>query len=160
MESIKPHKLAKPPDLALKDIKGVVVYWSDPALSMFSDDPDEDYNLNVGSKLKYEGGLQCANLKQTNSPPFDGSNEIYFDILFFDWGGMCMGNSLLETFCEYILEHAEEHPSKLYVMCSTFTTRAMNEALIEMKNRPANVLLSVKEFIDFFKMGDGYEIQD
>lgn len=76
--------------------------------------------------------------------------EKSFDVLFFDWGGMSIGNSMLEHFCDYILKDAQEHPSRFYVMTSTFTTSAMRDAISEFGNdKPANILLTVKELIPY-----------
>jgi len=77
--------------------------------------------------------------------------DIKFSILFFDWGGMSIGNSLLEHFCEYIVEHAHEHPSREYIVTSLFTENAMLDAIETADNnqlgRPANLFMSVDEWI-------------
>jgi len=69
-------------------------------------------------------------LKTTDLLPFDRTD---FDVLFFDWGGMSIGNSMSESFCREIIEHAREHPSKLYIMNSDFSRRAMVEVQSELK---------------------------
>ncbi len=68
-----------------------------------------------------------------------------FDILFFDWGGMSLGNSLLEHFCDEIIKNAEDNPGRVYVMTSTFTEAAMREALQELKGKPNNIYLSIEK---------------
>ena len=76
--------------------------------------------------------------------------EEAFDILFFDWGGMSLGNSLMEHFCRHILKHAEDHPNRFYVMVSSFTSEAMNDAIKEMGDeKPFNVHLSVESLKDW-----------
>ena len=74
-------------------------------------------------------------------PPWDER----FDILFFDWGGMSFGNSMLEHFCRYIIENAENNPGRVYVMTSLFTEAAMRDALQELKDRPRNIYLSIEK---------------
>lgn len=73
--------------------------------------------------------------------------DVYYDILFFDWGGMSMGNSLLESFCRVILKAAEEHPSRYFCMTSVFTKYAMIDACIEYTNIPGNIFLCEQDLI-------------
>lgn len=73
-------------------------------------------------------------VKSTDTPPFPGfDKERYFDVLLFDWGGMSIGNSMLEHFCNNIFEQARENESKLFIMTSTFTEEAMQDCILEMK---------------------------
>ena len=74
-------------------------------------------------------------------PPF----EEKFDILFFDWGGMSLGNSMLEHFCGNIVEEAENNPGRVFVMTSSFTEYAMREALQDLKDRPNNIYLTLEK---------------
>lgn len=68
------------------------------------------------------------------------------DILFFDWGGMSLGNSCMQSFCRQILEYAENFPNRFYVMVSMFTKEAMKEAIVEFgKDKPYNIFLSVED---------------
>jgi hypothetical protein len=70
-----------------------------------------------------------------------------FDILFFDWGGMSVGNDCLQRFCRYILDDAENHTNRYYVMVSMFTEEAMKDAVMDFgKSKPFNVFLSVNKF--------------
>ena len=80
-------------------------------------------------------------IKITDIPPWD---EV-FNILFFDWGGMSMGNSMLEHFCGNILDDAEYYPQRIYVMTSSFTEAAMKDALEGRSEIPPNVFLSLKD---------------
>lgn len=81
------------------------------------------------------------NIKATDLPPWDEK----FDILFFDWGGMSAGNSMLDHFCRWIIDHAEEHPGNVYVMTSVFTEAAMKDAINEMPVRPNNIYLKLDD---------------
>lgn len=74
-----------------------------------------------------------------------------FDILFFDYGGMRMGNSMLECFCEEIIKDAENHPSRIYVMCSQFTKEAMREAKDYFSVELCNIFLSIDDAIESIK---------
>jgi len=63
--------------------------------------------------------------------------------LFFDWGGISVGNSMLEHFCRYIINHAEDHPGNVYVMTSQMTEAAMIDALSVIPDRPENIYLDI-----------------
>lgn len=76
-----------------------------------------------------------------------------FDVLFFDWGGMSIGNSLLEHFCDQIIKHAIEHPSRLYIMNSVFTAEAMQDTLTyfpEVKSI-SNIFLNFNDALPYLK---------
>ena len=78
-----------------------------------------------------------------------------YDIMFFDWGGMSVGNNMLEHFCEHWIEDAREHPSRIYVMASTFTKNAMEDLRgyeeREIEEFPKNIFMSVEAAIPFLK---------
>jgi len=77
-------------------------------------------------------------------------DHLDFDTLFFDWGGASCGNSLLETFVKRIMNHATEHPSKMYVVVSNFSSRAFEDASDEFGiDIPANLFLRIEKYIDF-----------
>ena len=86
----------------------------------------------------------------TDVPPFDDA----FDVLFFDWGGMSIGNSMMEHFCREFLGMADECPNRIFVMVSMFTAMAMEDAL-EYVNRfddpPANLFLNLEKAIPLIK---------
>jgi len=96
-----------------------IVYWCD-----LNDDVENEAKF-IKKQLADIGISRFNFLVHTNGPQILKDS---FDILFFDWGGMSMGNSLLEHFCDYILKHAEENPSRIYIMNSTFTAYAMRDA--------------------------------
>lgn len=75
----------------------------------------------------------------TDVPPWDEK----FDVLFFDWGGMSFGNSMLEHFCRWIIGHADNHPGNVYIMTSTFTEAAMKDALQILPEQPNNIYLDL-----------------
>jgi len=129
----------------MKTSDRVFVYFADPM-----GDIEDEANI-IKKKLK-ENDICYKKFKITDSSNvFD---DKYFDVLFFDWGGMSIGNSLLETFCKQILEHAKEHPSKLYVMTSMFTEEAMKDALIDSNGeilKIANIFLSLEDAIPYLK---------
>lgn len=124
-----------------------VIYFADPGWEAHSESIEDEFYLMAGRKLK-DAGLDFTRIKYTENPPFD---EIY-DILFFDWGGMSMGNSMLERFCRYIIEDSEKYPNRMFVMVSTFTAAAMQDA---MRNggfdSQENIFLVVSDFIEYFK---------
>ena len=90
----------------------------------------------------------------TIAPPF-GDDAPAFDVLFFDWGGMSIGNSLLEHFCRYIVEDARAKPERLYLMVSDFTARAMRDFESELtaskEELPENVFLDCGAFAAYCK---------
>jgi hypothetical protein len=68
-----------------------------------------------------------------------------FDIIVFDYGalGSVGGDRTLQNmFSDDILYHAEEHPSKYYIVNSNFTMLAINEFLGQNKGRemPSNMM--------------------
>lgn len=75
-----------------------------------------------------------------------------FDVLFFDYGGMSLGNSMLQWFCNFFIDLANEHPNIFFVMTSRFTAAAMKDALeLFGDNKPVNVLLSIDNLIPYLK---------
>lgn len=66
-----------------------------------------------------------------------------FDVLFFDWGGASIGNSLMDDFCRLIIKDAEDHPSRIYILNSIFTRYAMNDALKELGTDIPNIFFDL-----------------
>ena len=80
--------------------------------------------------------------------------EKHFDILLFDWGGMSIGNSLLEHFSNRVLKMAENYPSRYFIIVSTFTGYAVKEALEEFKDTELhNIVFDDLKFLDDFEEG-------
>lgn len=123
-----------------------VIYFADPMLSMFTESIEEECDISVKSELD-SLDIEFDNIICTDMPPF---NESY-DILFFDYGGMSMGNDMLGSFCRKIIKDAELFPSRYYVMVSTFTAYAMKDAIEYMGQTPKNIYLSVKQFAEEYK---------
>ena len=127
-----------------------VVYFADIMLSVNYQTLEEEFEGLIAPKLK-NNGIQFEKVHCVESPPFKGAMD--FDILFFDWGGMTIGNSLLEHFCRYIIEDAPNYPNRCYVISSQFTEWAMNDALREhneIDNIP-NIFLTITRFCEFYK---------
>lgn len=92
-----------------------------------------------------EAKIYIKKLKNFDTPQCMFDEQ--YDILFFDWGGMSMGNSLLESFCKEIYKLAEDNPSRWYIMVSYFTKEAMEEAIREFgNNKPFNIFMSIEDF--------------
>jgi hypothetical protein len=114
-------------------------------------------NKNLKEDLKHQVILPC----EKNEIFFENGIECYdepqcldgeFDVLFFDWGGMSLGNSLLESFCREIYNQAENQQNRFFVMVSSFTEEAMKDAVEEFgKERPFNLFLSVDDFGSWLK---------
>ena len=81
------------------------------------------------------------NILATDLPPF----RQRFDVLFFDWGGMSMGNGLLGSYCRWILNDAYMNPGRVYVMTSQMTSAAMRDAMSEMAHRTDNIYLDIED---------------
>ena len=115
------------------------IYWHDTVDT--KEDEQADFEIQVKDPCE-ENKIYFKSMKYTDVPPFKED----FDVLFFDWGGMSLGNSMMDHFCRYILEHAEDHPNRFYVMVSSFTKEAMADAVETLgKDKPFNVMLSVDE---------------
>lgn len=88
--------------------------------------------------------LKKIKIKATDIPPWKEK----FDILFFDWGGLSLGNSMLEHFCRWIIKIAEDNPGRVFVMCSIMTEAAMKDALEEFGDKkPSNIYLDIKSAV-------------
>lgn len=126
----------------MKTFNGVVLYFHDYMTN-------EDWTQKEVDEFKKEflrHGVQIDKIETTDDNPF-GIRK--YDILLFDWGGASMGNSMMNFFCEHILEESLEHPSRIYIMVSTFTAAAMVEAMEDFKSAnggsiPSNVFLNIK----------------
>jgi hypothetical protein len=124
-----------------------VVYFADPLLSIASETIEDEFNTYIKSHFEAKG-IEFTNVTCIDTPPF---GKLHYDILIFDWGGMSMGNSLLEHFCRQILKEAEDRPNTYYVMASTMTKYAMEDALDELDTNLHNVFLDIDKFISFYK---------
>jgi hypothetical protein len=136
-------RTGKPFYLGVRSNKMKAIYFCDPM-----GEPMEEALIIQHALLEHGINLK---IKVVTIPPFDTS----FDICFFDWGGMSIGNSMLEHFCRYFIDHAKEHPSNIYIMNSMFTKDAMEDALSyfnrEHDERPANIYLDIDSSIPYLK---------
>lgn len=115
------------------------VYWHD-----YED--EENVKLDFTTQVMVPCGENNIVLEKWRFAEFPKILEEQFDILFFDWGGMSLGNSLIGHFCRYIIKHANDHSSRFYIMVSNFTKEAMKDALESFsKDKPLNVFLTIKE---------------
>lgn len=126
------------------------LYWHDPVFG--KDEEQQDIDLQILWPCEKKG-IEVEKLETTDIPPIhDNEMSKDFDTLFFDWGGMSLGNSLMEHFCRDILSHAQDHPSKSYVMVSSFTEAAMKEAIAYFdKDKPFNIFLNIDSFAKYLK---------
>ncbi len=122
------------------------IYWHD-----FVEKDIEQLDLTtqvmnplIAEEIFFTNPIECRE--------FPDCLEEKFDVLFFDWGGMSLGNSCMEHFCRYIYKHAEEHSSRFYVMVSSFTAEAMKDAIKEFgKDKPFNIFLNIEDFSIWLK---------
>lgn len=116
----------------MKNIR--IIYFCD------IDDDNEQETQSIQRYLASVIGWDVP-VEMTTLPPFKEK----FDVLFFDWGGMSLGNSMLDHFCKNIIECAENNPGRIFIMTSEMTKYAMMEALHELKDRPNNIYLSIEK---------------
>jgi len=132
----------------------VTLYFTDWAES------DEDVNkemLMINKELHSNGVTNCDVTELTQLPPFKGhSEEKYYDIMYFDFGGvMMMCNSVVSNFIECILKESKECPDRYYVVTSTFSMLLdeFEDLVGEFfgGEKPFNVFYSIEEFCEFYK---------
>ncbi len=112
----------------------------------FESTPEKELE-QLKRELEYEGVEVMADITVTTRPPFARfSDPVNYDILFFDWGGMSLGNSILDHFCREILHEAEDYPNRIYVLVSRMTMEAMLDAMESMSSRLPNLFLTIKDF--------------
>ena len=97
----------------MKEIKSKVVVFCDG---------EDDWNY-FKSDFK---NIEFTNLEIFQSP---SAFEETFDIFMFDWGGMSIGNSILQSFIRYLYKMAEENPNKDFILLSKFTNESYNDLL-------------------------------
>ena len=120
-----------------------VIYFADPF-----DPPEEEVESMIIHPLE-RNGIKFHKIICTDIPPWEEN----YDILFFDWGGMSLGNSMLEHFCKYIIEFAKDYPNRYYIMSSMFTKNAMKDALEYLGDDANlhNIFLDIDSFCEFYK---------
>jgi hypothetical protein len=125
-------KIITPPVVLTKEIKAKVV--------VFCDGGDEDWNFFKKEFFWTTYGtiteINFTNLKVFESAKaFDESYQIFM----FDWGGMGMGNSMMQHFIRRLYKVAEENPSKDFILLSKFTNEAYNEHLLNSHEKLFNI---------------------
>ena len=131
----------------MKKIKAKTYYFCDSGWESNFDSIEDEFELVVAKKCRAKN-IEFTKVTCTDLPPFDET----YSILFFDWGGMMMGNSMIEYFCREILEQAENCPSIDYVMTSSFTQQAMEDAQETFGKTTPNIFLSVDDWIRHINM--------
>ena len=126
----------------MRTIKAKTYYFCDAAWSYHFDSIEEEFETVVARKCR-EADIEFRKVTCVDLPPFDES----YSILFFDWGGMMMGNDLLGSFCREILRQSEDRPNTDYVMTSSFTQQAMEDAKETFGKDTPNIFLSVDDWI-------------
>ncbi len=122
-----------------------VIYCADPMLSMLTYSIEEEFRLTA-SQLQRKG-IVFHKVKFMEHLPMDEK----YDILFFDWGGMSMGNDILGHYCRYIIEDSKKYPNRCFVMVSSFTQSAMEDAQYEFSGEKFhNIFLNVDEFCKYY----------
>ncbi len=131
------------------EYKGKVVYFAD-AMETMKIIESEYRDIQRGAHFL---GLELPDAEIVTVPPMIGSgNEKSYDLLFFDWGGMSMGNSMMNSFIRQIVGEAKGRPNTEYVMTSLMTEDAYRDFLEEVEDdKPFNVFGNIKEFVDNFK---------
>lgn len=129
-----------------------VVYFGDPMLTTRCDSIEQECEEVIIPALEFED-IRFEKIKCMDMPPF---GQVSYDILFFDYGGMSIGNDLLGSFCRHILREAQDYPSRYYVMVSSFTQYAMKDALSGFASESgirhlSNIYLSIQDFARAFK---------
>lgn len=104
--------------------------------------------LNVTNRVD----LKCV-FTASDLPKFQHGES--YDVLLFDWGGMSLGNSMLEHFAEHIFQLAEDNPSKYYVVISQLSAYAFKDIVERCKpeNTPANLFLNNEDFFELLREG-------
>ena len=110
---------------------------------VFCDEGEDDWNQYFKREFDH-AEIEFENLQVFDSP--DAFNQS-FEILMFDWGGMSMGNSMLDHFTRRIYKLAEENPSKDFILLSRFTERAYEDMLAGGHEKLHNIY-SAEKWID------------
>lgn len=124
-------------------IKAKTYYFADCGWESHFDTIEDEFKMVVANKAEMYG-ITFENVTCTDLPPFEEG----FSILFFDWGGMSMGNSMIDHFCREIAEMAQEYPSKDFIMVSAMTAAAMEDVKRSSEELLAlpNIYMSVESY--------------
>lgn len=81
------------------------------------------------------------------------------DVCVLDYGALGLSgmSTLAHSWSDQIIEHAEENPSRYFVLASFHTREAMRDFLYDSsKTLPANLYLDEDKFLNEFVAGDIY----
>lgn len=129
-------------------LSGRVIHFSDPMLSALVDTQEQEFKESVESPLE-DRGILIDGLRLVLTDMYPRGEK--YDYLFFDYGGMSLGNSLMESFCREIVRDADRYPNRTYIVVSTFTSYAMKDAKEEFGTDLPNIFLSISDFVAFHK---------
>ena len=120
-----------------------VIYFADPMGNL-----KEELEIEIVKPLVKKGVL-FDRIRCMDTPPF----KERYDILFFDWGGMSVGNTLMEHFCDKIIEDSQEYPNRLFVMVSRMTRYAMEDSIRTFGEdiKVHNIFLDIESFAEYYK---------
>ena len=110
------------------------------------DTQEQEFKECVESPLE-DRGILIDGLRLTLTDMYPRGEK--YDYLFFDYGGMSLGNSLMESFCREIVRDADMYPNRTYIVVSTFTSYAMKDAKDDFGKDLPNVFLSISDFVSF-----------
>jgi hypothetical protein len=131
----------------MKKLNEQVLYFHD----YMTDEDEVQREIRQFQRQFANNDILVEVIEETEDMPLFGKRN--YDILLFDWGGASIGNSMLRHFCEYILKEAIENPSKVFIMVSSFTSDAMEEAENDFKSAngevPTNVFLNINDACRF-----------
>lgn len=137
----------KKPKEYFKYLSGKIIYFSDPMLSILVDTQEQEFKISVESPLEDKGILVNGLMLKFRDYYPQGES---FDYMFFDWGGMSLGNSMMESLCRHIVREAELYPNRCFVVVSTFTEYAMKDALMELGAKQPNIFTNLNDFANYF----------
>ena len=96
--------------------------------------------------------FDVEHIEFTNIEVFESAKafEQTFDVFMFDWGGMSLGNSMLDHFVRRLYHMAEDMPSRDFVLLSFFTETAYEDMLNRQYEKLFNIY-SVEQYIEKIK---------
>jgi len=102
---------------------------------VFCDEGQEDWENYFLTRFN-ENNIYFINLNVFDTPQ---AFEESFEIFMFDWGGMSLGNSMLEHFIRRLYKLAEENPNKDFILLSRFTKDAYEDMLDKSHSNLENI---------------------
>lgn len=127
------------------------LYFHDPVSK--KEEKEEVDNIK---SLCEEKHVFLKKIDASDIPDFIERND--YEVLFFDWGGMSCGNSMMEHFCREILQLSADRPNTFFVMTSWMSREAMKDSISSFgKDRPFNLFLSVEDFAEWCNKFDEHD---